>query len=134
MKFPDFLVNFQISWLFWSIFQIPWLFPVFYVAWQPWSHFYHSYHAIADKSKNIICFHQDRTTHNVTHFRQERRDMVICKVQQIEALKTPVCKIRRQDAREKCCSLNLIADISFCRTLIYQSYPWMYRYGTLSIL
>ena len=46
--------------------------------------------------QNIICFHHDRTTRDVTHFREERRDVAIRKVRQVEALKTPLRKIRRQ--------------------------------------
>ena len=57
-----------------------------------------------------------------------------CGNSEMEELKTPLCKISPQDARAKCCYSNLIANVSLCRILLRQSYPWIYCYGIRSIL
>ena len=60
--------------------------------------------------------------------------MVIREMQQVEVLKIPLRKIRFQKAEEKCYSSNIIANTLFYRTLFRRSHPWIYRYGTWSIL
>ena len=47
------------------------------------------------RQKQSICFHQNRTTRDATHSREERRGVAFRKVQQVEVLKTLHCKIDR---------------------------------------